>query len=233
MKKTKIIAAILIIICTCATFLSAVSAHEVLSGMRWCHMSENSLGKPRCDILINWDYVDHTNWAGYMPSAINNWNRYSDNKVLITHDTYQKSTITLYDYGNNDSAVWPYDDCFAFTTIEDKYLRDYNGGVTSGSCNSSEFSKQPNGVLDYKICSAYIIFNPKGNDPTSKSNNSAMNLRKTITHEIGHCMNLGHTSRTDQSVMRQGWNLNFNNYDRPQEHDRQDLNNYYNKLYYK
>ena len=45
------------------------------------------------------------------------------------------------------------------------------------------------------------------------------NLRKTMTHEIGHCINLAHPSTSEASVMKQGWNLSWKNYDMPQSFD--------------
>lgn len=105
MKKVKIIAVVLILVCTSIIAPYSVDAHEMFSGMRWCHMSKNAKGLPRCDILINYSYVDHTNWVKYIQGAIDNWNLYADGKVVIARTTYQAATVTLHDYGNDDSDV--------------------------------------------------------------------------------------------------------------------------------
>ncbi|MBE7056371.1 MAG: hypothetical protein E7388_02885 [Ruminococcaceae bacterium] len=240
MKKSKILVVILLLVCLSTVFSNIVGAEELIPDMRWYHTSINSSGKKCCNILINWDYVDHTNWRNHVEDAMDIWNSYSDQRVNIRSAAYYtESNIDLYDYGSDDNAVWPYADCLAFTTIEDRYSRDYNGGMTPNSCDVSDFSKKANGEPDNKIYSAYIIFNPNwdtGISSNSSKNNSAMNLRKTIVHEIGHCINLAHpnaSNTSDKSVMRQGWDLNYSDYDRPQAKDVRDLRTYYTQNEYK
>jgi hypothetical protein len=57
-------------------------------------------------------------------------------------------------------------------------------------------------------------------------------LAKIIDNDgFGGMLNLGYRT-SGNSVMRQGWNLGWSNYDRPQALDRTDLSSYYSILYY-
>lgn len=198
----------------------SVNAAELISGARWCHMSSTSSGVIRCDLKIS---VSHLSggWdnSSVYNTAINNWNNYSGNKVNITICDFSESNVDLLTY----SGEWIYNsDYFAFTTITDKSGHVYSGGIRSDDDPKSSFGDR----INY----AAVIFNPDYDDGGGGSN-AQMNLRKTVTHEIGHCINLAHPSTSEASVMKQGWDLSWSNYDRPQSFDRTTLSTMYNTIY--
>jgi hypothetical protein len=120
------------------------------------------------------------------------------------------------------NGTWPYVDCLAFTSLVNKDGYVFNDGITSNSIPLSQFGNRING--------AFIIFNPNYGDGGGGIN-AVSNRKKTIVHEIGHCVDLAHYQYPTLSVLRTGWDLEFTNYFRPQAIERTDLLNYYAVLY--
>lgn len=189
-----------------------IYANEIKPDLRWCHMANGGRNGPYCILSMNASYLSG-NWATYFTDAKNEWINNSSSKISISIVSFSTSNVDLSTYNGS----WPYVDCTAFTTIFDKNGNCYNGGITSNSIPLSSFGD--------RINMAGIIFN------SNYANGSIDNLKKTIVHEIGHCVNLAHYSYPTVSVMRQGWDLEFTNYFRPQTRERTDLLNYYAILY--
>lgn len=197
-----------------------VNAEELISGAKWCHMSTTSSGIIRCDLNVSVSYLKGGwNNSTIYNTALNNWNYYSSGKVNINNGDFSESNIDLLTY----SGEWIYNaDIIAFTSITDKSGHVYSGGLRSDDSPASSFGN--------RIKYAAVIFNPN-KDNGGGGANAEMNLRKTITHEIGHCINLGHPGSSSNSVMKQGWNLSWSNYDRPQAFDRSTISTMYNSIY--
>lgn len=224
MKSFKNITKGISMICAVAllsiSFSISVNAAELVSGARWCHMSSTSSGIIRCDLKISVSHLKGGwNNSSVYNTAINNWNYYSGGKVSITSCDFSESNVDLLTY----SGEWIYNsDLVAFTTITDKYGHTYSGGIRSDDAPISSFGN--------RIRYAGVIFNPNF-DNGGGGSNATMNLRKTMTHEIGHCINLGHPSTSETSVMKPGWNLSWTNYDMLQSFDRTTLSTMYNTIY--
>lgn len=205
-----------LLVAAMALFATApVYAEEMFSGKRWCHMSYNQLGNPRVDLRISSSELSG-GWANgqVFSTMMTNWANYSDNRVSV-YSTNTNANIILVTISD-----WIYSPkILAFTTIYDKSNNAWNDGITLDSVSDSTFGS--------RIDHAVVRFNP--NVDTSAS---VTNLTKTMTHEVGHCFNLGHpASSSSVTVMRQNWNLGWSNYDRPQAYDRTTIANMYTTIY--
>lgn len=212
MKK---IARLFLTVCLCLCFVSVIqvssSAEQMLSGRRWCHMS-NLNNNPRCDIKLNKDYLTGS-YSGHVTQASQNWNLYSGNKIYITSASFSSSNCDLSRY----NLTWPYGSSVAAITL----VYDKNGNVYYTGQSSSGFGT--------RIKSGAIYFNP------AHENADAIDLRQTIVHEIGHVVNMGHVMNSNTQTVMSGVyarsSCPWSNYDRPTAYDRSVLSSMYNQLY--
>ena len=159
------------------------ATQEMVPGLRWCHMSSLS-GVPRCDIRLNADYLTGK-WANddVVNKAKNNWNNNSGGKVSIVPTTRSYSNVDL-ELGSGAWATVYGNDMIALTTIWDKSWKYWDGGATPDSVDAS--------ALGDRITYARILFNPDYANGNVMAPLSWTDRTKTIAHEIGHCMNMGH-----------------------------------------
>ncbi len=206
-----------------AVSMGSVSAYEVVSGKRWRHMSFVN-GTWRCNLVLNTTQLSGL-WAQEVDRAISNWNNYSDGKMhLFRSSNPYGGTVWLKNISKND---WSYGKgATAITQWVDKDGHTYMGRPGENATY---------GFGD-RIDSANIYFNDGYRSGLSGGQYGSdylvvaqRNRAKTITHELGHCVNLGHNQA--QSVMNTGWDKSWANYDRPTAYDRADLKNYYSKSY--
>lgn len=223
MKKLRKISLIVSVFIMCLVISSTAFAEQMIPGTRWKYMRLNSSGAPQCVLKVS-TKVMRGNWLSACSTAISNWNNYSYNKVSITVDNSESANVELLTYGANGHS-WPYDQrLIAFTMPFDNYGKFYSSFV-EGSCTIDEFGD--------RIRHAGVIFNPNFSDAAGRPN-VQQNLAKVITHELGHCMNMGHpTQSTTRTVMKQGWgdSLNWANFDRPQVYDYMVLYTLYDQIY--
>lgn len=207
----------------CLLISSTAFAEQMIPGTRWKYMRLNSSGKSQCVMKVSTKSM-RENWLSACSTGISNWNNYSDNKVSITIDNSGSANVELLTYGANGHG-WPYDQrVIAFTMPFDNSGRFYSSFV-EGSCAINEFSD--------RIRHAGVIFNPNFSNAAGRPN-VQQNLAKVITHELGHCMNMGHpSSSSTQTVMKQGWSdsLTWSDFDRPQIYDYVVLTLLYDKIY--
>jgi len=213
----RFVALISILILSSQFFSLSSEAAEIKPDLRWCHMATGGRNGPYCVLSMNTTYLTG-NWSTYFTDAKNEWINNSASKIVVNMVSYSTANLLLYTY----NGTWPYIDCFGFTTLFDKSGNCFNDGMTSTSVPLSSFGD--------RINLAGIIFNPNYANGGGGTN-AASNLKKTIVHEIGHCVNLAHLYYPTRSVMRQGWNFEYSYYFRPQAQERTDLLNYYNILY--
>ena len=88
-------------------------------------------------------------------------------------------------------------------------------------------------AFDYPNCAtrikyAGIVLTPKSTNFGGYYTLTNDDRTKTMVHEIGHAIALGHASYPTVSIMRQGVDLGITT---PQGHDRSDLATYYNQIF--
>lgn len=192
---------------------TVVHANEMVPGCRW-----NNVIGGKCYVRLNDDYVSGP-WAGFVDDAIGNWNSQSGSKVSVSSSSFNQSNLDVF-----LSTVEPFpggEQAYGLTFIYDENGNEIDtSGLTTDQYGS-------------KISHASVALNPDFEtgtpsyaETTTTTTQKNKNRIKTITHEIGHCLNLGHRD-SDVSIMHPGWNLDWTNYEDLQAIDREDLENYY------
>ncbi|MBR5773550.1 MAG: hypothetical protein IKY44_01735 [Clostridia bacterium] len=226
MKKFLSVLTILVLILT--LFTTQVYAHEIHNGAPVRIQDRNSQGGPSLHVYYKLlrNTGAPTHYYDCAIDAIDAWSGFANvtddgcNQLAPTNMNISiKYSQTLWDQLGIPSTVmgmtWSVDTNGNDLLIEDDFI------------NST-------GIIDYSI----IYLNPTGNifsygttDTTIITNR----IQKTIVHEMGHAMGLGHSDREDydpissltRSVMRQGAPDIVNSGIVPQTHERRDLNRFY------
>jgi len=219
-RKVLKINAVMVCACLLIGFMSfSASAHEVLPNHRWAVMSK--VGTIfRCNLSIDGGALD-SNWSLVFTDARNNWNNNSNSRVSCTVGQASNSTENIYlSTWKLSASQW--DATYGASTIAITLTRASRSSTVV--CADS----YPNCATRIKYAAIHFttrsIFSVNG---TSYSLTKA-DRTKTMVHEIGHALCLGHPSSTTTSIMRQGVMLGITT---PQDHDRNDLAVYYNQLY--
>lgn len=190
-------------------------------------MFSDSSGVPQCDLQISFSNLTG-GWGSTQiyKKAISNWNTYARSRITITEASFATANVDLVTYAGED---WPYDETlYGFTVLTDTSGYTWSDGKLSNDDPVSSFGNR----IDY----ASVIFNPNFDDGKQTGNESdsqaIMNLRKTMTHEIGHCVNIAHPYNSSiQCVMASGWNKSWSNYDVPQSYAGSALEDIYDTVY--
>lgn len=215
---------------------STAYSATMIDGTYWCHMATATYnGTTVYSCLLNVSTSNVTgNWAAtYNSKTLSNyafelWNNNSENRVQITSAPFSSANVDLVTY-KGTSEEWldilP-NNAHAVTIISDKSGNRFSNGFEENGVTANEFGSRTN--------YAYVIFNPSDTGTEEGGSHPAkLNLIKTITHELGHCINLGHPPYYEQysSVMLQSWLHDWENYPAPTRVDRENLKNMYNRIY--
>ncbi|MCL1789933.1 MAG: peptidoglycan-binding protein [Peptococcaceae bacterium] len=212
----RILARVLIvaIVLTTITIYSdkeAYYAHELNSstkGFRWTNTTSIYSNKRWINIYYNGQYLN-SNWANQLTAAANSWNNSANSRTNLIQTNYSSSKLQLASY-----VTWP--KWAPSTGIAFANIADTNGAwlinLNTGSSNYN---------IGSRIVAGQIYANPKFDNNTSLS---ADNKRKTLAHEIGHIMGLGHPTTTVSSIMRAIITDCASN---PTSHDISDLATFY------
>ena len=242
MKKLKKLAITILLVLSMASFnTSAAFAAPLINGAYWCHMKTslyNGSTVYTCCLKVSSSNVSG-NWAGtyngatLSENAIDLWNDHSQALVEIEHTNFATANVDLITY---KGTIDEWEEAApsngqAFTILSDKSGNRYTGGFGEGGVSASEFGSR----INY----ACVIFNPSSTGVAANNENTPkLNLIKTITHEIGHCINLAHPSSADgqdaylqPSVMCTIWETTWNSYPAPTPFDLRLIRNIYTQIY--
>ena len=203
MRKKNYRIAFILFLLIFSMFSSSVNAHEIISGfpLRWYDVKTDNNGDNYCDLKVNGDYLTST-WENRLNYTCSRWNSYSDGYVSVAQTSFSTSKV---DYANH--ASWPSE--WGSNTVAITLHYDDQGRCLLDGYFSS------NGIVNY----AQVYTNPIYDSVLD-------DFMKTLVmgHEMGHVVGLGHPSSGTVSIMTQSQT----SYDRPQDHDRTDLENFYN-----
>ena len=201
--------------------------YHMLNSAKWSHMSLSSAGTPQCNINLSVSQLSG-GWAQTQvyAKAISNWNTYSRSRIYITQSSFSDSNVDLITYKGDE---WAYDvGTKAFTILYSTNGSVWSGGELSNDDPATAFGNR----IDYSSVIFNLDYDDGGLSSTVTADKALMNLRKTMTHEIGHCVNLAHPYSTAvHCVMASGWNLSWSDYDEPMDYDGDAMENIYSQVY--
>lgn len=201
----KIISIVVVVI---LLFQSIAFGHTIIPNGKWSNTTTISQKKY---LLMS---VNTTNlnsiWKTAASNGANNWNNYSNSYVCSFKYDYTTANVQC-------ASRVPWFAFFSADSIAITNICDSNG------IWAWDFNNGSAGNIGTTLIKGHIYTNSKYDNDSVYSQ---YDKEKTMTHELGHVMNLGHPS-TETSVMRQGSPLPWTDYNKLQDHDRNDLVSYY------
>ena len=217
-KIISIIITFSVLLVSVSTVASASEENRLLiPNARWIHMAYNSNNKPSITATFNITGLDGQwdNPAIYF-AAFSNLMNGLDQRVILTYlvSNPQSADIEL---KTPDTWIYP-SELYGFTTLFNNYGMLYDGGMTNMGVTVQQFGT--------KINKGYVLLNPFSTYP------SIRDMRKTLAHEIMHCFNFAHPPYNNmQTIMRNGFNLDWDNYEIPTAYDLRLFEITYNQIY--
>lgn len=213
-----------IISCACIQ----TSAHELYQGVTLRMQDKNSSGKPL--LYVHYKYMRNSGVpAHYYDCAIAALNAWDGFANVTDGRCNQVAPANMNISFRCSESVWA-DLGYSSNTLAATWIKDTNGLDLIYSSNISKTT----GIIDLAI----IYMNPAGkvfSNGTTDKTKIKNRIQKTMVHEIGHAMGLGHPDRagydpisdSTYSIMRQGFPDKKKTGIVPQAHERTDLNNMY------
>lgn len=175
------------------------------------------------NIVYDLSFVLNSNCRQQLRYAINDW-EWEDNGHVSLQEV---NGIALPYVFFSDTMPAGYPDSVLAVTIKTNYQRNQSMYIYSGALTGPIYTES--GLTKMNICKVYA--NQIG---FSKNNLNNTDIHKTWTHEIGHILGLYETNDGTRSVMKQGIGHTFgwNEYWKPQTHDKNDLCRFNYRFWY-
>lgn len=230
MKRRKMIVTLVVCLALILMTSGVTSAHEI-----YYHYQAGTSGNPLVGINLKWsittngkaylkinaDYLQSV-YSTQLSSVYNTWQTSCPSEVVavmwpVSSSNVDLGTKTQTEWNNKWGSSANY--VLAYTVLKSTDNVYVTSVATAEQCSKS-------------IKYANIYFNPSVS--AFGSTQRALTIKRTLVHELGHVLCLGHPNGnyytvSDASVMRTGYNMSdaADAYYVPQTHDKNDISQKY------